>query len=445
MTPLLATVSSTIRKYKMVAPGRCVCAAISGGPDSTALLLILKELSDTFRFTVKACHFDHALRSTSSGDALFARKTAEKLGLEFTMERDNSPGGGSIQSLAREKRYGFFKKLLDSGYADLVATGHTLDDSVETSIMWMLRGAGPGAFGGVPYVRAKYIRPLLDTRRSAVLSWLNSNKIEYIIDPTNDTDTYLRNRIRRHVIPALESQSHKAVEAVARLAKLTKGQSLVLESMADEKLARITEKKYAGRLVIKPAALDGEPEAMRLIIYRMAFKSAGADPSKLSYKSFEAIESLLSSKTLGKSLDFPCRLFARLDHEGLTLGHRPEDETLKQTGVTCPLEIETGDHTLKARLVSGEKTDGEIVDAEKVPSGAVFRTRNPGDFLRIKGMAGRKKLKTFLIDKKTPSGIRDRMPLMASGSEILWIPHFFVAPSVAVGAGTRKFMALSWD
>lgn len=445
MNPLLKAISSTIRKHTMIAHGQTVCAAISGGPDSTALLFILNELKETFGFRVKACHFDHALRSGSSGDALFAEKMAERLGLEFAMERDGSPGGGSIQSLAREKRYQFFKKLLDAGYADLVATGHTLDDSVETSIMWMLRGVGPGAFGGVPCVREKYVRPLVGIRRSALLSWLKRNEIEYVIDPTNDTDKYLRNRIRRHVIPALETQSHNAVEAVARLARLVKDQNLVLESMANEKLTTITEKKYAGRLVIKPAALDGEPEAMRLVIYRMAFRSAGADPSKLSSKHFDAIESMLSLRTLGRSLDRPGGLYARLDHEGLTLGYRPKHETLKETGVTCPLETPVGDYILRVRCVNGEKAKGQIIDAEKTPSGAVFRTRNPGDFLRIKGMSGRKKLKTFFIDRKIPSGMRDRTPLMAYGSEILWIPDLFIAPSILAGADTQKSIALSWD
>ncbi|VAX22299.1 tRNA(Ile)-lysidine synthetase [hydrothermal vent metagenome] len=445
MNPLLKAVSSTIRKRKMIAHGQIVCAAISGGPDSTALLFILNELKETFGFRVKACHFDHALRSGSSGDARFAEKMVERLGLEFAMERDGSPGGGSIQSQARERRYRFFKKLLDSGYADLVATGHTLDDSVETSIMWMLRGAGPGAFGGVPHVREKYVRPLLDTRRSALLSWLERNDIEYVIDPTNDTDKYLRNRIRRHVIPALEIQSHKAVEAVARLAGLVKDQSLILESMANEKLTAITEKKYAGRLVVKPAALDGEPEAMRLVIYRMAFRSAGADPSKLSFKHLDAIESLLSSRTLGRSLDFPGGLCARLDHEGLTLGYRPKHETFRETGVTCPLQTPVGGRTLRTCFVDSEKVKGQIIDAEKAPSGALFRTRNPGDFLRIKGMSGRKKLKTFFIDRKIPSGMRDRIPLMACGSEILWIPDLFLAPSLLAGVGARKFMELSWD
>jgi len=429
----------------MIAHGQIVCVAISGGPDSTALLFILNELKETFGFRIKACHFDHALRSGSSGDARFTEKMVERLGLEFAMERDGSPGGGSIQSLARERRYGFFKKLLDSGYADLVATGHTLDDSVETSIMWMLRGVGPGAFGGVPCVRGKYVRPLVDTRRSALLDWLKKNEIEYVIDPTNDTDKYLRNRIRRHVIPALETQSHNAVEAIARLARLVKDQNLILESMANEKLAMITEKKYARRLVIKPAALDGEPEAVRLVIYRMAFRSAGADPSKLSSKHFDAIESMLSSRTLGRSLDLPGGLCARLDHEGLTLGHRPEYETLKQTGVICPLKMQVGDHTLRARSVNGEKAERQVVDMEKMPTGAVFRTRKPGDFLRIKGMSGRKKLKTFFIDRKIPSGIRDTTPLMACGSEILWIPGFFLSSSISAGAGARKFMALSWD
>ncbi len=429
----------------MIAPGQSVCVAVSGGPDSTALLFVLRELSERLGCNVKACHFDHALRPESADDAQFAKTTAEKLGVEFVMERDQSPATRSIQDQARRKRYGFFEKLLDSGYADLMATGHTLDDTVETSIMWMLRGAGPSAFGGTPPVRDRYIRPLLDIRKSSVLNWLDQRKIGSRHDASNDTDSYLRNRIRRHVIPAMERQAPGAVEAVARLARLTRGQSLLLESFAKKRLSAITRKHYENRVVVDPSPLNAEPEAMRLAIYRAALQSTGADLSRLSLKHFDAIERLTASSTLGRSVDLPGGLYARIDHAGLTLGQKPELLTFKETAMTCPLELPVGDGVLTVRKVDDQNRKSHLVDADKIPPAAVFRTRNPGDFMKLPRLAGRKKLKTFLIDRKTPSGIRGRMPLLAIGSEILWVPRLFIAPSVSAEKDTKNCIELSWD
>jgi len=186
-----AKIKACLTRHGMVKKGQAVCVAFSGGPDSTALLHVLHKLSGSMGFTVKACHYDHAFRGNSYEDAAFAKQTAESLGIEFRTKRNpNGKPASGAQETGRKLRYAFFESLLAEGFADVVATGHTSDDNVETAIMWMLRGAGPSALSGVPPVRGKFIRPLIEIEKKDLLEWLSENKFEYVKDPTNDTDNY---------------------------------------------------------------------------------------------------------------------------------------------------------------------------------------------------------------------------------------------------------------
>ncbi len=447
MDRLVAKVKSSILKRGMIPKGALVCVAVSGGPDSTALLALLLKLRESLGITVKACHFDHAFRSGSERDAETARRQAKSLGVEIVFERNkNGKPQKSIQDTARRMRYGFFERLLDSGYADLIATGHTLDDCVETSVMWMLRGAGPTAFGGISAVRGKYVRPLIDVSKGEILNWLGERKIEFCEDPTNATDDYLRNRVRHHVIPAMEREAPGAVRAISRLTHLVESQGEVVDAIALEKMTGlITKPARSGGFVLDFPLLANEPVALRFSIYRAALKMAGLDIIKLQMTHVESIDNLLVKVGLGKkSVDLPGGYMARLDHDGLFLGLASETEKFPTTKFSCPLEVKVGDMALLVALCSGEAHEGAVFDIAKIADNFIFRSRIPGDFLRLKNVKGRKTLKTFLIDRKVPSGTRSAMPVLANGSEILWVPGLFLSPSIAANGCTVNTASLKW-
>ena len=422
-----------------------MCVAFSGGPDSTALLAALVELEEKLGVRISACHFDHGFREGSAEDAGFAARAAEKMGVEIVTERNElGKPEKSIQQTGREMRYGFFQRLLDEGYADAIATGHTLDDSVETSIMWMLRGAGPSAFGGIPPVRGSFVRPLIETRKRDIISWLEKRGIEFIKDPSNDTDDYLRNRIRHHIIPAMEREAPGAVEAVSRLTTITRSQEAALDAMVENTLDRLIVSSSGNRMTLAPDPLSEQPDAVRWSAYRMALKRSGLEPAKLEFCHIESIDDLVISRGLGREIDLPEGYAARIDHAGLTLGKRANPAGFEPRPFSCPLEAELAEGLLRITPVGRIESGMEIVDVEKIPESAVIRTRRAGDFLRLKNLKGRKKLKSFLIDRKTPSGLRARMPLLADGSEILWVPGLFVSPSIAPGSGSKILAAVGW-
>jgi tRNA(Ile)-lysidine synthase len=441
MANIVNTALSSILRQGMIPPGSVVIAALSGGPDSVALLLTLMKLRERLEIReLKVCHYDHALRADSGRDAEFARAFAGKLGLEFITERNSADKPDSdIQQVARKLRYAFFDLLLDEGRADIIATGHTLDDDVETFLLWLLRGSGPQALGGIPPVRGKYARPLIETRKKDILEWLGDQRVDFATDPTNARDDYIRNKIRHHVIPAMESVSPSAVTTIARAMRLIGDQARLIGAIAEDKMNETVTQARTGAVTLDATHLAGEPAPIRFVIYRETARLAGLDPAIVSLKNLEALDSLLTTGRKGARADLPGGFAGRYDEAGLAILRKQDHPAPVETPFACPLNVEFGDGYLAVTPVENANHTRDCVSISAVPQDALFRSRRPGDFLRLPNLAGRKTLKTFLIDRKVPSGTRGGMPLLAAGGEILWVPGLFVSKSVmAADTGAAK-------
>lgn len=446
MANIVNTALSSILKQGMIPPGSVVMSALSGGPDSVALLLVLMKLREKLEIReLKVCHYDHALRPDSGRDADFARALAGKLGLDFVMERNSALKPDSdIQQTARRLRYAFFDRLLDEGHTDIIATGHTLDDSVETFLLWLLRGSGPQALAGIPPVRGKYVRPLIEIQKEGILAWLRAESVDFVTDPTNMGDDYLRNRIRHHVIPAMESISPSAVNTIARTMRLVGDQARLIGEIAREKMKEIVTSARPGCVTLDGALLTAEPESIRFVIYRESARLAGLDPAIVSLKHLEAMDSLLTTGRKGASTDLPGGFAGRYDQAGLAIYRKKSPTAPVETSFSCPLSVTFDDGTLTVAPTENGKDARDLISISAVPPGAVFRSRRPGDFLKLPNLAGRKKLKTFLIDRKVPSGARGAMPLLAVENEILWIPGLFLSLSVTASAGSGEAAKIEW-
>ena len=444
MDPLVVAVEKTVNTHSMIEPGQKVAVALSGGPDSVALLYLLHNLSTKLGFDVVACHFDHNLRPDSGDDANFTKSLAKKLGVPITIKKwDIKKTSTGIQEKARGARYSFFEKLVAEGYADLVATGHTKNDSVETSLMWMLRGTGPGGFGGIPPVRGFYIRPLIETTKKELLVWLSKNDIPYRKDPTNESDQYRRNRIRQKIIPALLAEAPEAVESIARLARLSKATNDVVEELSKRKMADIANRVGEQLVVYKIDDLLKEPMAVRYELYRQAVAVTGLLVSSLTLERIEAIDLLATEKKLGKSVELPGGYMVRADHGGLSIGRvTNEEEPLKPVDFTAPYTLTTSAGALTIKPCN---EGGYIADLTKIPSGAKIRERLPGDYLALPNCEGTKKLKNFLIDRKVPKSVRAKLPLLADGSEILFVPGLYISPRIKATETTKEATSFFWS
>ncbi|MCH5325059.1 MAG: tRNA lysidine(34) synthetase TilS [Eubacterium sp.] len=214
----------------------CVIAAVSGGADSVALLLALYEAKDEFGFTLKACHINHCLRGEESDrDERFVRTLCKRLDLPLYVRKVKVGRlvrqHESIEECARRVRYEFFDEL-NALYGGLTATAHTASDNAETVLINMLRGTALTGICGIPAVRDNIIRPLIGCTREQTERFCAEMLTGYVHDSTNDSDDYVRNRIRHRIIPELKAINPSFESAVARLCESVTHDDEYLESAA---------------------------------------------------------------------------------------------------------------------------------------------------------------------------------------------------------------------
>jgi tRNA(Ile)-lysidine synthase len=232
---LAATIAETIHRQDLIQPSQTVLVAVSGGPDSVALLHCLIRLG----YSVEAAHLNHQFRGTEAeDDAIFVTSLCRSLSVKLTQESRNVPKiqseeRVSPQQAARKTRYSFLEQVRCERGLDVIATAHNLDDRVETVLINILRGTGVDGLRGIPYRRGHIIRPLLDTSRKIVEDYCLSENLEPRIDSSNKLSKYTRNNVRAELLPYLERRYSMSVrDSLLRLSEIAADESDYLNSTA---------------------------------------------------------------------------------------------------------------------------------------------------------------------------------------------------------------------
>jgi tRNA(Ile)-lysidine synthase len=296
----------TIRKYGLIKQGDKILVAVSGGPDSLALLLQLSYLKAKLGLTLHIAHVDHMSRRDSNSDALFVEGWAKTLKIPVYLEKLNpklSQSKGSLEEIYREARLAFFIQTAKKIKADKVALGHNLDDQAETVLMRILRGTGLSGLSGISAKRSMrgviFIRPFLETTRREIDKFLKSKDIKPRIDPTNSQDLFLRNKIRHNLIPLLKQEYNKNIVAV--LANLAESISYDYEYL--DQVARRAASGNSLRLNLKKIILL-HPAILRLKI-RQSIACLQGDTRRISFVHIQEIEDLLNSRPDKSIVDLP--------------------------------------------------------------------------------------------------------------------------------------------
>jgi tRNA(Ile)-lysidine synthase len=218
--------------------GTSLLLAVSGGPDSMALLRGAARLR---RWSLSVAHLDHALRPDSAADASFVTDAAAALNLSCTIRRTDVAAlaqaeGRTVEEAGREARYRFLEEVATADA--LIATAHTADDSAETILLNLVRGSGLTGASGIPPRRGRVVRPLIGERRASLRRALDAAGIAYRLDPTNDQLDAARNRVRHEVMPALERLNPAAVDALNRFGRLAADDDALLDGIAAAELTR---------------------------------------------------------------------------------------------------------------------------------------------------------------------------------------------------------------
>jgi len=188
--------------------GSKVILGLSGGPDSVFLLYALSELKKQGSIELVAAHLDHQWRENSAADALFCKKICEALDIPFISEKASHlaidiKSNGSQEEVGRKLRRFFFEKIAGEKQANFIALAHHRQDQQETFLMRLIRGSSISGLCSMKAIDGLYLRPLLHINKDEIVHYLDKHTIEYLHDPTNTSDMFLRNRIRSQVIPGL--------------------------------------------------------------------------------------------------------------------------------------------------------------------------------------------------------------------------------------------------
>ena len=382
------------RTHGLIAKGDRIVCAVSGGADSMALLWSLYLLKEEWDLTVEAAHFNHHLRGEESDrDEAFVRDFCEGYGIPlFVGSAEVQPGKKGLEAAAREARYAFLRTLPGK-----IATAHTADDNAETILLHLVRGTGLKGLGGIMPRNGNVIRPLLSVTRAQVEQLLEEYCVSHIEDSSNETDQFLRNRLRHGVMPLLRQENPRIAENLSAMALRLRQDEEALSSMADAHADVPT--------------LRAQSPAVRARSLEQFLKSSGVkEPEGVHIDQAEA-------------LVFSDNPSARANFPGVTITRRYDRlEVLKNEEVPAETVLPLG-KTITFGPWEITCTEAETIENNDrtftlTPEGPVrVRSRQSGDNLRLEG--GTKSLKKRLIDKKIPAGQRALLPVLEDDRGIL--------------------------
>jgi tRNA(Ile)-lysidine synthase len=456
-----------IRRSTLIVKGDRILVAVSGGPDSVALLHLLSELAPAFELHLEVAHLQHGIRGEEArADARFVGDLARQLKLPFHLKDIDLPqmrtkaGRGNLEALAREERYRFLASVARQRRLSKVAVAHTLDDQAETFLMRLFRGGGRRGLGGMAPSRVHgfagddgsydvvIIRPLLEMPKSEILNFLHAKGFSYRFDRTNQDTRLLRNWIRLDLLPQLVHRiDANLVERLCRQAAIFNEESLLLEGLARAALARCRTPGGVSRKLF----LQQGKVLQRLILRRWIEETRG----HLRGVDSDHIESLLRLIREGPPqgrLALPGGWELVREYEKIKV----ERTFLNPRRVCYSYELLIGEHleipeagfTIYSDRVPSTGADlpaslmEAVFDVAALSAPVTFRNFRRGDRFRPLGMEGHKKLKELFIDKKVPLSVRASLPLLTMGGEVLWIPGYGRSEAAKIGPQTRTVLRL---
>ena len=418
---MLSTVLRTIAAHALFKRGDRVIVAVSGGPDSMALLHVLWELSDRLGLTLDVAGVDHGLRPAAADELELVHARAEALGLPFVglaVDVARHRRGAGLQDAARRARLGALTALATERDACRVALGHQADDQAETVLFRIVRGTGLAGLRGIPYRREPFVRPLLDLPRAEILRYLRRRSIPFVDDPSNADLRFARARIRHRHLPALAEENPRVAEALVALAAAAR---------------EVRPARDASRTPAPRQALGAEPALSRRVA---------------------AVVDRLRARGGTAAVDIAGGRRVEVSYGAVRVGARAV--LRPPAAVSGPVRID-GPGTY--RWAAGTLDVKECVRRRARPSGGITaefdadllewpltaRARKSGDRMRPRGGRGSRKLSDLMIDARIARATRAALPIVTSArGELLFVPGLRPGEPARPTARTRRIVIIDF-
>jgi tRNA(Ile)-lysidine synthase len=454
-----------IQEEHLISGRQRLVVAVSGGPDSVCLLHILAKLQKELDIKLQVAHLNHQLRGAKAeADARYVASLAQSLDIPATIERRDvksyqSRHHTSLEEAAREVRYTFLAQVAGAVGAERVAVGHTVDDHVETMLMHLIRGSGTRGLTGLrPLSRWQssgtsldVIRPLLPLSREETAAYCQQYGLNPCVDESNASLLPLRNRIRHELLPHLRSYNPQVAEALLRTARIAADDL----GFIDKEIARVwpeVARKQAGTVILDKPNFLRLPPALKRHLLRSAIEELGNLKDIEARHIEEVIDAL--SKPAGKKINLPGGLTFTIDYDRYLLGSDaatlspfPTLESgakLKIPGKTTipgwDIEAVIADPARDRKKVDETNDFTACFDFDRAGNELTVRCRQPGDRFQPLGMSQTKKLNEFMIDTRIPQAWRQRIPIVSSATQILWVVGWRIDERVKIVPNTKRIL-----
>jgi len=435
---LINRVRLALLDCRVATPGSGIVVAVSGGPDSTALVHVLKALTNQMDFRIVAAHLDHKLRTDSHQDVRFVNQLAQELGIEFfSREADvqalAAVSGISVEEAGRRARYTFLEEVRSAAAAQWIATGHHLDDAFETFFLRLFRGSSLQGLRGIEPIRGHIVRPFIGLRREEILRYLDDRGICYRTDPTNLSSDTDRNFVRNQLLPVVRERFPGFANPLKRTLDLVRQENELLEDLG-LKVCSEAIVTGDGRAIVNVPILraTSRPLAGRAILAAL-YQVSGAE-ARWGRVHVRIVEGILQSTNPSARAFLPGGIVVKRQYDELII-ERHQDRASKEYPaviVTKPGQVAFPgtDTSFEFRIINAgdelpihlDRTFSAYFDADHVTFPLALRVFRPGDSMRAWGTGGTRKVKKIFIDARVPRDLRHAWPLLVKNDEIIWIP-----------------------
>lgn len=426
-----------------------ILLALSGGPDSVALLHALRDLAPRFAYRLAAAHLNHRLRGDESDrDEAFVRDLCATLGVDLVLERSSGldAAAPNLEERARGVRYAFLAAAAARLGAPFIATAHHADDQAETVMLRLLRGAGAAGLGAMAETTTlasagvTILRPMLGVERREILRYLDSIGARFVADSSNAHRGFLRNRVRGELLPALERDYAPGLRRrlAALAAEMRDLEDHVARAARIELDARLRETAPGGPLdLLDLNGFAGLQPALAAALMREFLAARIGNLRHLTRRHIDCLRRLCMGESPGAALDLPGGWRAERRYAALAIEHaeagarRP---VVSADGFSVPLAREGVTKVARASYVFRSSVtpadaaplplglDEACFDADLAGAGLVVRNFTPGDRVSPVGMAGSRKLQDIFVDRKLARPRRRTFPVVTLEGRIAWLP-----------------------
>jgi tRNA(Ile)-lysidine synthase len=438
-----------IRDHQMLQRGERVLVGVSGGADSVALLHLLLRIRDRYELELIVGHFNHKLRGEESdSDEEFVRELANRYHLSCLTECVSfaerwTSRSGNVESWARDRRYEFFSRMSSPYQIRKIALGHTMDDQAETVLMRLVRGSGTLGLAAIPHVReGLFIRPLICIKREEILGFLTQHQFEYREDSSNREEKFLRNRVRRELVPLLKVKYNpRIVELLSNTADIFREDAEVLYDLAEETLEREGVTRGGG-IVWDLNRFRGFSRGLQRNVLRHSWSKIRGNLNSISAKDVDRILDLVQENKSGRSFRMGDIRISREYHwlyldrigpdreNGINYSYHlriPGQVKLSETKSLFEASTETDSHRSR-----GLNQWEFYLSPEEAESGVWIRNWRAGDAYHPVGASRVKKIKELFSQKKIPRHLRSAWPVVTIDDKIIFVKGFPVCADRSV-------------